>query len=149
MQAMNDWEASPEENDRRAVDRRLNRRYDLRLDLRWKLVRRKKVVDQGTGATHDLSSGGVSFEAGRPLSHGLTAELSISWPALLDGVSPLQLVISGRVVRSDGGRIAIRIARHEFRILSLKTNVAKAAAAASASATGQVFRAGAFPTKLQ
>jgi hypothetical protein len=98
-----------------AGDRRQDRRYALHLDCRWKLIRRRRVLDSGTGNTVDLSSGGLLFDAGRHLPVGLNVELSINWPVLLHSVAPLQLVVSGRIVRSSGRMIAIRSVQHEFR----------------------------------
>ena len=96
-------------------DRRFDRRYQLQLELRWKLIRRRKVQDTGVGFTIDFSSGGVLFDAGRPLPVGLNLELSIAWPVLLHNVAPMQLVVSGRVVRSIGCHVAVSITQHEFR----------------------------------
>lgn len=96
-------------------DRRADRRYDIRLDLRWKLVRRRRVLDSGTGYTIDLSSGGILMDAGKHLPAGLNIELSVSWPALLHNVAAMQLVVSGRIVRAEHTRIAIRMVQHEFR----------------------------------
>jgi hypothetical protein len=98
-----------------AGDRRADRRYEMQLELRWKLIRRRKVLDTGTGYTVDLSSGGIRIEAGKHLPAGLNLELSIAWPALLHNVAAMQLVISGRIVRSEGSRIALRMVQHEFR----------------------------------
>src|SRR5215475_1838548 len=89
-------------------DRRQDRRYGLQLDLRWKLIRRRRVLDTGAGSTLDLSSSGLMFDAGRHLPEGLNVELSITWPVLLHNVAPLQLVISGRIVRTDGQLIAVQ-----------------------------------------
>jgi hypothetical protein len=98
-----------------AGDRRSDRRYDITLELRWKLIRRRRVLDTGTGTTLDLSSGGILFESERQLPAGGSIELSISWPVLLHNVAPLQLVVTGRVVRASGRRAAIRMVQHEFR----------------------------------
>lgn len=98
-----------------AGERRGDRRYSLLLDLRWKLIRRRKVLDAGTGRTMDLSSGGILFDAGRHLPAGLNIELSISWPALLHNVAPMQLTVSGKIVRAHGTLVGVRIAQHEFR----------------------------------
>src|SRR5512143_1587303 len=57
-------------------DRRYDRRYGITLEVRWKLVRRRKVLESGVGTTVDLSSGGILFDAGRPLPVGLNVELS-------------------------------------------------------------------------
>ena len=96
-------------------DRRADRRYDLSLNLRWKLIRRRRVLENGSGRTIDFSSGGILFEADRPMPVGLNVELSIAWPVLLHNVAQLQLLVSGRIVRSQGQRTAIRMVQHEFR----------------------------------
>lgn len=108
------------EGDQRiAGDRRQDRRYALQLDCRWKLIRRRRVLDTGTGNTTDLSSGGIQFDAGRHLPEGLNVELSINWPVLLHNVAPLQLVVSGRIVRARGRMIAVRAIQHEFRTIGV------------------------------
>src|ERR1035438_8776684 len=98
-------------------DRRHDRRYHLQLELKWKLIRRRRVLDSGTGYTLDVSSGGVLFDAGRHLPEGLNAELSIVWPVLLHNVAPLQLVAAGKIVRGNGHQVAIQTVQHEFRTL--------------------------------
>ena len=110
--------ARPEEvNETESIggDRRFDRRYQLQLEVRWKLIRRKKIQDAGAGRTIDLSSGGILFDAARPLPVGLNVELSISWPVLLHNVAPMQLFATGRIVRSIGPQVAIHIMQHEFR----------------------------------
>ena len=98
-----------------AGDRRGDRRYDLRLDLRWKLIRRRRILESGTGETVDFSSGGVLFQSERSLPTGLNVELAIAWPVLLHNTAQLQLVVTGRIVRSNGTRTAIQMTQHEFR----------------------------------
>src|SRR6266851_1169849 len=98
-----------------AGQRRRDRRYAIQLELRWKLVRRRRVIESGTGYTLDLSSSGILLDAGRHLPAGVNLELSISWPVLHQNISPLHLSVFGRIVRSDGGLTAIQMAQHEFR----------------------------------
>lgn len=99
-------------------ERRSDRRYTLHLELRWKLIRRRRILEAGQGVTVDFSSGGVLFECDRSMPVGLNVELSIAWPVLLHNVSQLQLVVSGKVVRSQGRRTAIRMTQHEFRTMA-------------------------------
>jgi hypothetical protein len=99
-------------------DCRANRRYEISLELRWKIVRWKRVLDSGSGRTLDLSSSGILFESGRPLAPGAKIELSIVWPVLLQNMTPLQLFANGRIVRSDRSRTAMRMAHHEFKTLA-------------------------------
>ena len=115
MNRMMEWELPSNEPDKIAGDRRRDKRYEIGLDVRWKLIRRRKVLDTGVGRTMDLSSGGALIDAGRPLPPGLNMELSITWPVLLHNVAPLQLVISGKIVRAKGTHAAIRMVQHEFR----------------------------------
>jgi hypothetical protein len=116
------WSEETRKPESIAGDRRRDRRYPIPLELRWKLIRRKRVLDTGVGRTLDLSSGGLLFESGRQMTPGLNVELAISWPALLHNVAPMQLIVHGRIVRSDGARIAIRIVQHEFRTVGILTN---------------------------
>jgi PilZ domain-containing protein len=104
-----------DEPDQIAGDRREDRRYPIELELKYKLIRRKKVLETGIGRTIDLSSGGVYFQAEHPLPSGLNVELSIDWPVLLHNIAPMRLLVAGRIVRSDRVRIAVRSVQHEFR----------------------------------
>lgn len=113
------WDEQIKQAEGIAGDRRADKRYDLHLNLRWKLIRRRRILETGNGVTIDFSSGGVSFETDRPMAPGLNVELSISWPVLLHNVSQLQLVVSGRVVRSQNGRTAIQMTQHEFRTVGM------------------------------
>jgi len=115
MHAADDWDETIQEFDTIAGDRRRDRRYGLELDVRWKLIRRRRVLETGEGRTLDVSSGGILFDAGRPLPAGLNVELSITWPVMLHNVAPLQLLVTGKIVRSDGRRTAVRMVQHEFR----------------------------------
>ena len=113
------WGERSNETQTIAGDRRGDRRYEIRLEARWKLVRRRRVLESGSGRTLDFSSGGVLFDPGRRLPVGLNVELSVSWPVLLHNVAPLQLVVYGRIVRADGNRAAIRMVQHEFRTMGV------------------------------
>jgi hypothetical protein len=103
------------EPDQIAGDRREDRRYTISLEVRYKLIRRRRVLDTGVGCTVDLSSGGILFEADRPLPVGLNLELSIEWPALLNDIAPMRLQVVGRIVRTENNRVALRTVQHEFR----------------------------------
>jgi hypothetical protein len=96
-------------------ERRNDRRYDMQLEMRWKLIRRRRVLETGTGHTLDLSSGGLLLETGAQLTAGLDVELAIAWPVKLHNVAPMQLMVWGRVVRSTPKGGAIRMMQHEFR----------------------------------
>ena len=103
------------------IDRRTAQRFPVELEVRYKLV---DVGGSHTGMSKTINmsssglllAGGIAAAAGRPL------ELSIHWPAHLDGKCGLQLVVSGRVIWCDGTRIGIRTDRKpEFRTMGAKT----------------------------
>jgi PilZ domain-containing protein len=95
-------------------NRRQDRRYQIEMELRYKLVTRGQLGIQGTGKTYDMSSGGILFESDQLLPVGSFVELSINWPVLLEDTCPLTLMVIGRVVRSDAKGSAIHTTRYEF-----------------------------------
>jgi hypothetical protein len=62
---------------------------------------------------------------------GRSVELSVDWPAQLDGNCPLRFVAIGRVIRSEPKQAAVRIERYQFRTRG-KTAPAMALAASPA-----------------
>ena len=96
------------------VEHRSRRRYEMALEVRC------EAADSGEffiGKTCDLSSRGVRFQIDKAFLPGKMLQLRIRWPFLLADVCPLQLVILGRVIRSDQSGTVITVARHEFRTL--------------------------------
>jgi PilZ domain len=106
------------------IDRRLRRRYPIALNLEYRMLSGSQVLRVGSGATVNLSSGGVLFQCQHPLPPQAYVELRIDWPFLLNGVLRLQLKVQGCVVRSDGQGTAIHTWGYEFRLCS--TRIARA-----------------------
>jgi hypothetical protein len=73
------------------------------------------VLRAGRGRTINISSNGILIETEQALPLRTRIDLSISWPARLNNVTPLQLYIQAKTVRAEGCRTAARILRHEFR----------------------------------
>ena len=94
------------------IERRSRQRYEITLDA---LCETANSGETFIGKTCDFSSGGVRFQADRPLQPGKFIRLRVRWPFLLADALPLQLVIHGRVVRSDEGGTAAVIVSHELR----------------------------------
>ena len=101
-------------------DRRANDRFPIEREVRYRVLSSKNSAEIGIGKTANISSNGVLFTAQGPLLIGKRIELSISWPAQLDGKCNLKLVARGRVVRSKGNQVAIEIEKYEFRTQSAK-----------------------------
>ena len=99
-----------------AIERRATRRFAIEQDVLYKILdHRAAAPESGVGKTLDISSGGVRFETQQRLRPGKRVEVSVNWPALLDGGCPLKFVAVGRVVRAEERRAAMHIEQHEFR----------------------------------
>jgi PilZ domain-containing protein len=99
-----------------AAERRATRRFAIEQEVLYKILdHRAAVPESGVGKTLDISSGGVLFETQQRLRPGKRVEVSVNWPALLDGGCPLKFVAVGRVVRAEEKRAAMHIEQHEFR----------------------------------
>lgn len=99
------------------ANRRAKRRYPIEENVQYR-VPTDKTGTSGTGKTINMGSAGVLFTAEHRLPIGRKVELSIAWPALLDGVCRLKLVATGVVVRAEERTVAVRLLRHEFRTRS-------------------------------
>ena len=94
---------------------RSSRPYPVQIDLRYKVLRSGRPIQQGLGQTRQLSAAEVSFSADQHLLRGADVELSVDWPRPLGGVYPLQLLIFGRVIYSGEDGSTLKIASYEFR----------------------------------
>jgi hypothetical protein len=103
------------------AERRGTSRFPLREEVKYKLLN-GKVITVGSGETLNIGSGGVLFTTESRLPLGRMVELSVNWPARLDGTCALKFVASGRVVRAEEDRAAVRIERYEFRTRATRTN---------------------------
>jgi hypothetical protein len=107
------------------TDRRETSRFPVRENVKYTVIHSRALRTSGSGKTLNFGSGGLLFTTETKLPLGRTVELSVNWPALLGGTCPLQFVATGRVVRAEDDRAAVKIERYEFRT--------KRAAAASAT----------------
>ena len=103
------------------AERRGTSRFPLSEEVRYKLLH-GKIITTGAGKTLNIGSGGVLFTTEERLPIGRLIELTVNWPARLDGTCPLKFVATGRVVRSEDTRAAVRIERYEFRTRSTRQN---------------------------
>ena len=113
-------------------DRRASGRYPIEAEADYRLYRQGRLVQAGRARTINLSSSGVLFDAGKPLTPGIRIELSIPWPARLgeEGVA-LRLWVEGRTVRAQAGATALRILSYEFRTRASASRAAGAVAGAA------------------
>ncbi len=101
--------------DQDQAERRQSSRFPVVRAVRFKMMSGGSATESGRGHTVNISSTGALFTTERQLASGKWIELSISWPAQLDGICPLQLVAEGCVVRTEPGKAALEFQRCEFR----------------------------------
>jgi hypothetical protein len=107
-------------------EQRQHLRYPISLEVEYRLLNGSPVVRAGFGRTCNISRCGVLFETDDTLPPpSAEVEMLVQWPFLLDGLCPLRLVIRGRVVRTEGKSVAVRIKRHVFRTRGAKVGGAK------------------------
>ena len=101
-----------------SLERRRTSRFPVCEDVRYRVVQSKTQQVSGAGTTLNIGSSGILFTTQDRLPLGRMVELSVTWPARLDGTCALQFVATGRVVRSELNRAAVRIERYEFKTRS-------------------------------
>ena len=122
-------------------DRRASVRFPLSLDIRYAVSHRRAPIETGSGQVIDLSSSGLRFAAQSLLEPGLKLDVAINWPVLLDGRVQLQLIVTGRVVWSNGTETSMEIERHDFRTRSVGLHVASPSRASVAGILQMIGRA--------
>ena len=104
--------------DVREVERRLHARYPITLDVEYKLLTTGSREQVGIGKTVNMSSVGILFEARDALPARRQVMVFVRWPVSKESTRPLKLVMRGRVIRSDGKLVAVRVSRYEFRLVA-------------------------------
>jgi hypothetical protein len=97
-----------------SLERRRTSRFPVHEDVRYKIVQSKIEKVSGAGTTLNIGSSGILFTTEERLPLGRMVELSVNWPARLDGTCALQFVATG-VWYVGSTRAAVRIERYEFR----------------------------------
>jgi|ERR1041384_4542277 len=97
-------------------ERRTKARFPFRRQMRYKVLHNNgATLISGNGQTLDISSAGIAFVIEGQVAADAYVELSISWPVLLHNDCPMQLIVFGRMLRSEAGRSVCSIDKYEFR----------------------------------
>lgn len=105
-------------------DRRSGYRFPVEAKLRYLLLKGKTIVAAGYGKTINISSSGLLFQSKRSLEEHQQIEISMAWPARINGSVGMQLRVSGETVRMQGDCTAVRIAHHEFHTCGVHRSIA-------------------------
>src|SRR5579871_455113 len=98
------------------MERRVKARYPIRLQARYRSLNSQDRIS-GVGLTVNMSSCGLLVTCQHNIPVGAQMEVLMDWPSLLNATVPLQLVTSGRVVRSDSSSFVIEFATYQFRTM--------------------------------
>ena len=98
-----------------APDRRFKARYRMELNVRYRALKNGPAL-VGIGRTRNVSSGGLLIASQQQIVHvGRRLEVTLDWPSLLHGKTPLQLIAICRVTRCQSAGFAVRLERYHFR----------------------------------
>jgi hypothetical protein len=100
---------------RKVPVRRSPMRFAVELDVKYREVSRRPDNQEGAGKTINIGADGLLFTTQHSLRLGARVQLSLSWPVLLDGRTPLRLVQEGVVRWANERCAAVAVQRYEFR----------------------------------
>jgi hypothetical protein len=95
-------------------ERRSRARFPLQLEVKF-TAQRTTPCFSGAGRTVNISSTGFLIASEQRIPAGTWLDVTLEWPWLLDGVTPLQLAARCMVVRSNASGFAVLLASHQFR----------------------------------
>jgi PilZ domain len=102
-------------NSNLALERRSKARFPVKLNVRYRTLSDGPVL-VGVGQTVNISSRGLLIACDKAKVHtGSRMQLTVDWPFLLHGSTPLQLVIAGRVTRCHVEEFAVQLDQYQFR----------------------------------
>lgn len=87
--------------------------YPVAMEMKYKT--RAQTPRVGMGETRWMSNRDITFTTDHPMEPGTKLEISIAWPALLNGRVALQLVVESQIIRSEETQVTARILKHHFR----------------------------------
>jgi len=100
-------------------DRRSNARYPVELNVRYRILTNGPAL-VGVGRTLNVSSRGLLIASEqRIVRDGSRLRVSVEWPSLLNGKTPLQLIAVCRVIRCLPMAFAVKMERYQFRTRKL------------------------------
>lgn len=99
------------------MEHRKSQSFLIELGLRYRTLDRGLPILTGSGKTINMSSSYVLFiPTQRLASTTHLVEVSIYWPVLLEGKSPLSLVLRGSILRQQDEQVVLKIQEHEFHL---------------------------------
>jgi hypothetical protein len=101
------------------LERRSNARFPMQLNVRYRTLAAEPAL-VGIGRTLNVSSCGLLIASEQQIvQDGSRLKISVEWPSMLDGTTPLQLIAECRVTRCQPAAFAVRLERYQFRTRKL------------------------------
>jgi hypothetical protein len=98
-----------------ALERRSKARFPLRLGVRYRTLSGGPSLI-GEGKTVNMSSCGLLIASDEAMvKMGARLQLTVEWPSLLHGITPLQLIVFCRVTRCMAEEFAVELHQYQFR----------------------------------
>ena len=111
------------------LDRRTKSRFPLRLSVRYRTLSGGPALI-GEGRTLNMSSCGLLIASEEAkFRAGARLQLTVDWPFLLHGTTPLQLIVSCRVTRCQPEQFAVKMDQYQFKTRRIGGEFAAAASA--------------------
>jgi hypothetical protein len=95
-------------------ERRKCKRFPLAFPIRYRVTQRNGPPLTGGGTTCDISLAGIGFLCREELPVGSHIEMVARWPVKPAGRCPLDLQMTGFVVRSSPGYTAAIVTSHKL-----------------------------------
>jgi len=99
------------------TERRVKSRYPLELNVRYQTMGTASPVS-GVGQTANISSSGMRMVCTASIPEGTRVKVFAEWPSLLNGITPLQLITVGTVVRCTKYGLSIVFESYQFRTMA-------------------------------
>ena len=98
-----------------ALERRSKARFPLRLSVKYRILSGGPSLI-GAGRTVNMSSNGLLIATEEAMVRtGSRLQLTVDWPFLLHGITPLQLIVSCRVTRCLREAFAVKLDQYQFK----------------------------------
>lgn len=106
----------------------VSRWYPIALVFQYKAYSAAHLVQSGVGETIEIGSRGLRLGIPDELAPQITEmHLSIAWPAMLNGVTPLQWYVRAKPAWRAPGWLFVCIVSHEFRTAGVRSRQVMAA----------------------
>jgi hypothetical protein len=111
------WTKATRSQDRAQMQlgRRSNPRFPIQMQVSYWPLDGEFLGEMGSGRTLDISRAGIAYTTEHSLPPGLSVELWLDWPVLLNECCALRLLVRGTILRVSGNVAVIKIDTYEFR----------------------------------